>query len=129
MLICKNERHVMVNKPFSLNDFKDKVKQFVKERDWEQFHSPKNLSMDISIEAAELMELFLWCKSENSLTIFKEKEQDVKDEVADIFMALLCFCNVTGIDLEQAFLSKLKRTAQKYPVEKCKGKSTKYTDL
>ena len=129
MLICKNERHIMSNKERSLKDLHAKAKQFVKERDWEQFHSPKNLAMNISIEAAELMELFLWCKSEDSQKAYKEKEQDVKDEIADVLLSILCFCNATGIDLEQAFLSKLKRAAQKYPVEKCKGKSTKYTDL
>lgn len=129
MLICKNERHKMSNKESSLKDLQEKVKQFVQERDWKQFHSPKNLAMDISIEAAELMELFLWCKSEDAQRVFKEKEQDVKDEIADVLLGILCFCNATGINLEQAFLSKLKRVAQKYPVEKCKGKSTKYTDL
>ena len=129
MLICKNERHIMISKELSLKELKEKAEQFIKEREWKQFHSPKNLAMNISIESAELMELFLWCESKDSLKTYKDKKQDVKDEVADILLGILCFCNATGINLEQAFLSKLKKTAQKYPVEKCKGKSTKYTKL
>lgn len=128
MLICKNERRKTMSKDLSLKDLQKKAKQFVQERDWEQFHSPKNLAMNISIEAAELMELFLWCNVEDSQKVFKEKEQDIKDEIADILIGILCFSNATGIDLEQSFLSKLERAAQKYPVEKCKGKSNKYTD-
>lgn len=128
MLICKKERLKTMSKELSLKDLQKKAKKFVQERDWEQFHSPKNLAMDISIEAAELMELFLWSKSEDSQKIFKEKEQDVKDEIADVLLGIFCFCNATGINLEQSFLSKLERAAQKYPVEKCKGKSNKYTD-
>ncbi len=117
-----------MSKGLSLKELKEKAKKFVQERDWEQFHTPKNLAMNISIEAAELMELFLWCNPKDDQKVFKDKEQDVKDEIADVLLGILSFCNATGIDLEQAFLSKLKRAAQKYPVEKCKGKSNKYTD-
>jgi dCTP diphosphatase len=119
----------MPTKELSLKQLKEKVKLFVQERDWQQFHNPKNLSMNLSIEASELMELFLWCTSEDSLKAYKDKEQDAQDEVADILFGLLCFCNATGIDLEQAFLSKFKKIAAKYPVDKCKGKSLKYTEL
>lgn len=129
MFICKNERTSMPSKELSLKQLKEKVEQFINERDWQQFHTPKNLSMNLSIEAAELMELFLWCKSEDSLTVYKDKKQDAQDEVADILFGLLCFCNTTGINLEQSFLSKFKKIAQKYPIDKSKGKSLKYTEL
>ena len=73
MLICKNESYTMSNKDLYLKELKEKIKQFVQERDWNQFHTPKNLAMDISIEAAELMELFLWCSSEKSQEAYKDK--------------------------------------------------------
>ena len=85
--------------------------------------------MNISVETAELLELFLWCSPEESYKICKDKEREVKDEIADLLLGILCFCNATGINLEEAFLSKLEHTTQKYPIEKCKGKSTKYSDL
>lgn len=119
----------MSSKKLSLQDLSKEVTKFVKERDWEQFHSPKNLSMDISVEASELMELFLWCESKDSFKAFKDKEQDVKDEIADVLIGVLAFCNITGIDLQEAFLTKLKKAAEKYPIDKCKGKSLKYTEL
>jgi len=105
------------------------MKAFVQERDWQQFHTPKNLSMDIAVEASELMEYFLWVDSSASYVIKSDKREGMTQEVADIFMALICFCNVANIDLSVAFERKLKLTKEKYPVEKVKGKAIKYTDL
>jgi NTP pyrophosphatase (non-canonical NTP hydrolase) len=112
----------------NLEQLAQKVKKFVKDRDWEQYHSLKNLSMQVSLEASELMEIFLWTKTEDAQKRFKEKEQDVKDELADVLFGLLCFANTAGIDLAQAFEDKFKKTSAKYPVEKCKGKSLKYNE-
>ena len=113
----------------TLQKLKDEIAQFVHERDWNQFHSPKNLSMNISLEAAELMEKFLWIESSASHAEVDANRQEIEDEVADIFMALLCFCNATGIDLTKALEHKRALTAAKYPVDKAKGRSTKYTKL
>jgi NTP pyrophosphatase (non-canonical NTP hydrolase) len=105
------------------------VEQFVAERDWQQFHSPKNLSMDIAAEAAELMEFFLWVESSKSLEKFNQKQKDIEDEVADVLMGLLSFCNTCNIDLGAAFFAKLESTKKKYPVDKVKGRAVKYTDI
>lgn len=111
----------------TLQQCKEMVQKFVKERDWNTFHTPKNLSMDISIEAAELMEKFLWVEDDAIYKKLEDERADIEDELADTFMALLCFANVCQIDLAKAFLRKLEKTAQKYPVEQVKGKSHKYT--
>jgi dCTP diphosphatase len=113
----------------TLQNLKDKVAQFVAERDWGQFHSPKNLSMDIAVEAAELMEKFLWVESADSLKEVDANRQEIEDELADILMGIICFSNVANIDIAKAFEHKLAKTASKYPVDKARGKATKYTKL
>jgi len=102
----------------------NEIKTFVDERDWEQFHSPKNLSMALSVEAAELVEIFQWQKQEE----YKENEEKVvnavKDEVADIFYYVVRMCQKMNINLEEAFSEKMKKNRQKHPVDRVKGKST-----
>lgn len=112
-----------------LAELKNKIKQFVEERDWQQYHTPKNLSMSLAVEASELMELFLWVEGEASKEVIVNKHKAVKEELADIGIILLNFCMRYNIDLAQAIENKLKLNAQKYPVEKCKGKAVKYTEL
>src|SRR5580698_9278838 len=109
---------------------KDKVGEFVKERDWEQFHTPKNLSMSLAIEAAELMEHFQWTNTvDEAIKVLKEKHKrsEIEDEVADIAIYLMSFCNLYNIDLEKAVLGKMKKNAKKYPTKAVKGKMEKYT--
>jgi NTP pyrophosphatase (non-canonical NTP hydrolase) len=105
--------------------------QFSRERDWEQFHAPKNLSMAIAAETGELMEHFLWVSPEDSRKLMDrgDKRTKVEEELADIVILALQFANVTGIDLSTAIEAKIGRNAQKYPVGKAKGKSEKYTEL
>lgn len=91
------------------------------ERDWQQFHSPENLAKSISIEAAELLECFQW-NSEGD-------REEVADELADILTYALLLADKLDLDPEQIIRAKLERTAQKYPVEKAKGRSTKYDRL
>lgn len=112
----------------TIKKIKEAVAAFVAERDWEKFHSPKNMSMDIAAEAAELMEFFMWVEGKESYEIVNEKRKEVEDEVADIFMGLICFCNTSNIDLSCAFERKLALTKKNYPVEKAKGSCKKYTD-
>lgn len=114
-----------------LQEIKDKVLAFADARDWQQFHSPKNLSMAISAEAAELMEHFLWQSADQSRSDVEDPQlrAKVEEELADIFIFAIQFANVTDIDLSAAIQSKMQRNAEKYPVEKAKGRSDKYTDL
>jgi len=113
----------------TVNDAKKAVKKFIEEREWQQFHSPKNLSMAIATEAAELMEHFLWVESKDSLQDLEKNRQAVEDEAADVFWALLSFCNASNINLSKALEKKLESSAKKYPIEKAKGKAVKYTQL
>ena len=85
--------------------------------------------MNIAIEAAELMEKFVWLEGHASLQEVHANRQEIEDELADIFMGILCFCNAANIDLSTAFAHKLGVTATKYPVDKSKGKHTKYSKL
>ena len=111
----------------TIQELKDIAAQFIKERDWNQYHSPKNLSMNISIEAAELMEKFLWLTTQESIEEIDKNRQEISDELADVLFGVLCFADVAKIDLSQAFEHKLAEAAKKYPVEKVKGKHEKYT--
>ena len=113
----------------TVESLKNDVKKFIEDRDWQQFHSPKNLSMAIASEAAELMDLFLWCESAASYEELERRRQDVEDEIADIAFALLSFCVRHNIDLSKAIAHKQIEKERKYPIEKCKGKSLKYTEL
>ena len=108
----------------SMASLKDAMRRFVAERDWEQFHSPKNLVMGLSVEAAELMEHFLWMENEASRRIIDDKPAlgEVADEMADVACYLLALSNSLGIDLSDAIFGKLEKNAQKYPVDKCKGR-------
>ena len=108
-----------------------KIKDFRDERDWKQFHDPKNLAEAISIESGELLELFLWKDKDQIVNDLKNKSfrKETSDELADIFSFLLLMADATEIDLENALKDKYKQNQKKYPVEKSKGKSTKYTKL
>ena len=97
--------------------------KFRNERDWEQFHNPKDLALAISIESAELLELFLWKKAD------EVNAEKVKEELADIFSFAFLLAEKYGFDVKDIVLEKIKRNGEKYPVEKAKGSAKKYTDL
>jgi NTP pyrophosphatase (non-canonical NTP hydrolase) len=111
----------------SLVELRQKIDAFVNERDWAQFHSPKNLAMAMIVEAAELVEHFQWDTIQESYELSAEKRQEVAHELADTFVYLLRLAEVTGIDLIQAVNDKMALNAIKYPVEKAKGSNAKYT--
>ena len=113
----------------TIESLKNDVKKFIEDRDWQQFHSPKNLSMALASEIAELMDFFLWCENAASYEELERHRQDVEDEVADIAILIFAFCNRHNIDLSKAIEHKQIQQAGKYPIEKCKGRWTKYTDL
>lgn len=104
---------------------------FVHERDWEQFHSPKNLSMALAAETGELMEHFLWATNEQSCSIAADpvKRGKIADELADVVIYALEFANITGLDVTAAIEAKMAANAKKYPVEKARGRSEKYDEL
>ena len=110
---------------------KARVLAFVQARDWEQFHSPKNLSMALAAESGELMEHFLWATPEQSkaVAIDPAKRGKIADELADVVIYALEFANITHLDLAAAIETKMAANAKKYPVEKAKGRSEKYNEL
>lgn len=112
-----------------INILKSKIAEFRDARDWKQFHNPKDLALALSIEATELMEHFLWVPIEDTYKVIDEKKEEIADEMADVFAYLLSLSDITGIDLAVALEEKLKKNEMKYPVEKSKGNSTKYTKL
>jgi NTP pyrophosphatase (non-canonical NTP hydrolase) len=110
---------------------KDRVLAFARERDWEQFHAPKNLSMALAAEAGELMEHFLWATPQESRAVASDpaKRAKIAEELADVVIYALEFANATSLDLAAAIGAKIEANAAKYPVEKSKGRSAKYTEL
>lgn len=121
----------MTDDTATIGALKHRVQHFARERDWEQFHSPKNVSMALAAEAGELMEHFLWTDAPASHDRANEPNRriDIEDELADIVIYALEFANVTGIDLASAIEAKMAKNAAKYPVHKAKGRSDKYTEL
>jgi dCTP diphosphatase len=104
------------------------VRAFVAERDWQQFHSPRNLAMALSVEAGELLELFLWSRDDGPQPAVEARVPKVADEAADVFLCLLNLCDRMGIDLEAALRDKLARARLKYPADQVRGKSLKYDE-
>lgn len=115
------------DKSVRLKDLKKRVDLFAKERDWGQFHSPKNLSMALAVEAAELLELFQWKTEQESRKISSDPEllELVRQELADVVILVLNVCNVLDIDLASAVIEKLSKNATKYPIELSRGKAIK----
>ena len=121
----------MTDADTTVAELRKRVLAFVHERDWEQFHSPKNLSMALAAESGELMEHFLWTESQASLAVARDpkKRRAIEDEIADVVIYSLEFANICGIDLAAAIENKMAANAKKYPVEKARGRADKYTDL
>lgn len=112
----------------SLQDLRDRIQAFVEERDWQQFHSPKNLAMAMIVEAAELVEHFQWMTEQESREVAAEKKELISQELADTLVYLLRIADVLGIDLIDAANRKLDINARKYPVDKARGRNDKYTE-
>jgi len=103
----------------------EKILKFQKERDWKQFHSPKNLAISLAIETSEILEIFQWT---NDNHVPEEKMQHLSEELADVYYFLLLLAHESGIDLKLAFNEKMKINEKKYPVDKARGSSKKYTE-
>ena len=105
------------------------VRRFNDERDWAQYHSPRNLAMALSVEAAELLELYLWCKDEGPQPAVATRVPKVEEEVADVAICLLAFCDRAGIDLAAAVERKVAANALRYPVDEARGRLEKADEL
>lgn len=112
-----------------ISEITEKIRQFRDERDWMQFHNPKDLAAALSIEASELLEQFLWKTPSECEQRIAEKREAIEDEVADIAVYLFEFADNLGIDLVDAMERKMAKNAAKYPVEKAKGSNAKYSEL
>jgi NTP pyrophosphatase (non-canonical NTP hydrolase) len=113
----------------SLDHLKAQLDQFAKDRDWQQFHSPKNLASALVVEAGELLEHFQWQTEEQSRALSPEKRDAVAAEVADVLLYLIQLAAALGIDPITAANAKLKLNAQKYPIDRARGNSRKYDEL
>ena len=109
-----------------MNDIEKIINELIKfrdERDWEQFHNPKDLALALNIEAGELLEEFLWKKSEEA------NKENIKEELADIFSYAFLLAEKYGFDVKEIIFDKTKQNAEKYPIEKSKGTAKKYNEL
>ena len=111
-----------------LEDLRLKLRAFAAERDWDQFHSPKNLSMALSVEASELVECFQWLTEEQSRTLTPQQLAEVTDEIADIQLYLIRLADKLDVDIKQAVRQKIKKNEAKYPADKVRGSAKKYTE-
>lgn len=112
-----------------LASLRDALRKFAEERDWDQFHSPKNLASALVVEAGELLEEFQWLTEEQSSNLSGEQKNRVQNELADVFVYLVRLSDKLGIDLVEAARAKIIRNEEKYPVEKARGNAKKYTEL
>lgn len=113
----------------TMESLRDQIIKFAEDRDWKQFHSPKNLAMSVAVEASELLELFMWLTPEQSSKLTDERLLKVRDEVGDVLICLINFAASVGIDPLTAASDKLQKNAAKYPIDKSKGSAKKYDEL
>ena len=106
-----------------------KLRDFAEERDWDQFHSPKNLAIALTVETAELLEEFQWLTEEQSRRPDQERLKCIKDEISDVMIYLVLLSDHLGIDPLQSAFEKIEKNRQKYPADKVRGSAKKYTEL
>lgn len=112
-----------------IEELTELVIKFRDERDWKQFHNPKDLALSLTLEATEVLEHFQWKNPEEVNKYIKTNKADLEDEIADVFKYLLIISNELGIDIKKATLKKMKKDNKNYPVKKSRGKHTKYNKL
>ena len=117
-----------MHNPSDLTILRDKLRRFAEERDWDQFHSPKNLCMALMVEVAELMEHFQWLTEAQSRELDHGNKAIVAEELADILLYLVRLSDKLGVNLPEAALHKLEKNAAKYPADKVRGSSKKYSE-
>jgi NTP pyrophosphatase (non-canonical NTP hydrolase) len=113
----------------SLHQLRNDLRRFAAAREWEQFHTPKNLAMALAVEAAELLEPFQWLTAEQSTALDTRRRRAVADEIADVLLYLTRLADVLGIDAVAAARRKIRTNARKYPVTRARGNARKYSEL
>jgi len=117
------------NGSLSLESVRDRLREFAAARDWNQFHSPKNLTIALSVEAGELLEQFQWLTDQESAALADDKLEKIEAEMADVLLYLIRLADVLDVDLLTAAKAKIDENEKKYPVEKSRGSAKKYTEL
>ena len=112
-----------------IDKLQKRIRLFVNERDWDQFHNPKDLAISLCLEAAEVLEHFQWKNDKEMTNHVTNHKDDVGEEIADVLYWVLLLSNKVGLDLTDAFEKKMQKNELKYPVEKAKGSHKKYTEL
>lgn len=115
--------------PDNLGELRDALRRFASDRDWDQYHSPKNLAAALCVEAAELLEHFQWLTDEASKSLSDDQVAKVREEMADVLLYLIRLADKLDVDLIDAARRKIELNGQKYPVKKSRGNSRKYTEL
>lgn len=118
-----------ISQSIGLERLRDELRKFAIERDWDQFHSPKNLAAALAVEAAELLEPFQWLTEAQSRSLSAKQKQAVQSEMADVLLYLVRLADKLDVDVIAAATEKIAHNALKYPIEKSRGSSTKYTEL
>ena len=111
-----------------IEDLANELREFAAERDWEQFHTPKNIAMALSVECSELLEIFQWLTPEESTNLSSKQMARVEEEVGDVANYLIRLCDLLDLDLVECAIKKIEINRAKYPAEKVRGSSRKYTD-
>lgn len=119
----------MTRQPATLTGLRDALRRFTAARDWQQFHTPKNLAMALNVEAAELLEHFQWLTAAQSVRLDARRKRAVADEIADVLLYLTRLADVLHLDPLAAAQRKLRRNARKYPVRRARGNARKYSEL
>jgi len=118
---------IKISMTMNIKEIQEKLSKFAEERDWDQFHSPKNLVMALTSEVGELTELFQWLtEGQSSIKDDSSKTDEIRQEIADIFIYLLRLADKLDIDIEEAVREKIEINAKKYPIDLAKGNATKY---
>jgi NTP pyrophosphatase (non-canonical NTP hydrolase) len=117
-----------MHQPGSLEDLSRSLAAFARERDWDQFHTPKNLSMALAVEVAEIMEIFQWKSTQESFSLSAEKSEHLREELADCFIYLVRLADIAGIDLLAAAQAKIEKNHSRYPPELVRGSAAKYSE-
>ena len=118
-----------MTQPSTLLQIQNKIREFNRERDWAQYHSPRNIAMALSVEAGELLELFLWSADDGPQPPVASRREKVAEEAADVLICLLNFCDQVGIDILEETNRKIERNRLKYPVDKASGRLEKHNEL
>ncbi|MBW8078135.1 MAG: nucleotide pyrophosphohydrolase [Gallionella sp.] len=124
-----SKRAPQSNAPDALKVLRSALRRFAAQRDWDQFHLPKNLAIALSVEASELLEHFQWMPDRKSAALPPGKRAEVREELADVLLYLIRLADKLDIDLVSAAVDKMALNAKKYPVDKARGSNKKYTDL